>query len=62
MRSFLSVVVLLFAAAVSALSTTGNRLLVVLDELADKDAYGYFLGDIAGMAIALTGSGRREEC
>lgn len=48
MRSFLSVAAVLFAAAVSAVSTTGNRLLVVLDDVAEKDAYGYFLGDLAG--------------
>lgn len=49
MRSlFKTVLTLLFAAAVSAISTAGGRLLVVLDDLAEKDSYGQFLGDIAG--------------
>jgi oligosaccharyltransferase complex subunit beta len=46
MRSILSVFVLLFAAVASAASTTGNRLLVLLDDVADKDAYSKFLGDL----------------
>lgn len=48
MRSLLSVAVLLFAAAVAAVSTAGSRLLVVLDDVADKDAYKLFLGDLTG--------------
>ena len=48
MRSLLSLVVLLFAAIVSAASTSGNRLLVVADDVADKDAYSKFFGDLAG--------------
>lgn len=48
MRSFLSVVVFLFAAVVSAVSTTGNRLLVVLDDVTDKDSYKQFFGDLTG--------------
>ncbi|KAF4122913.1 oligosaccharyltransferase complex subunit beta [Geosmithia morbida] len=46
MRYFLSAVVLLFAAIVSAVSTTGSRLLVVADDAADKDAYSNFFGDL----------------
>ena len=52
MRSLLSVVVLLFAAAVAAVSTAGSRLLVVLDDVADKDAYKQFLGDLTGEGTA----------
>ena len=48
MRSLLSLVVLLFAAIVSAASTSGNRLLVVADDVADKEAYTTFFGDLAG--------------
>ncbi|PON10392.1 hypothetical protein C2W62_50310 [Candidatus Entotheonella serta] len=48
MRSVLGVVVCAFAAAVSAVSTTGNRLLVVLDDAAEKDAYSQFFGDLTG--------------
>lgn len=46
MRSLFSVFVFLFAAAVSALSTSGNRLLVILDDVADKGNYSKFLGDL----------------
>lgn len=48
MRLSLSVVISALAAATSALSTTGSRLLVVLDDVADKAAYGQFFGDLAG--------------
>ncbi|XWW93398.1 hypothetical protein V2A60_001331 [Cordyceps javanica] len=47
MRLSLSVVISALAAATSALSTTGSRLLVVLDDVADKAAYGQFFGDLA---------------
>lgn len=46
MRLLLSAVTLLFAAFASAISTTGNRLLVVLDDVADKEGYGKFLADL----------------
>lgn len=48
MRSLLGAVALCLAAAVSAASTAGNRLLVVLDDVADKDSYKSFLGDLSG--------------
>lgn len=51
MRSFLSTAVLLFAAVASAVSTAGNRLLVVLDDVADKDNYKQFFGDLAGKSV-----------
>lgn len=38
----------MYAAAVSAVSTAGNRLLVVLDDVAEKDLYSQFLGDLTG--------------
>lgn len=50
MRSFLSLFVFLFAAVVSAISTSGNRLLVILDDVADKENYSKFLGDLESMA------------
>ncbi|KAG6206149.1 hypothetical protein E4U35_001968 [Claviceps purpurea] len=46
MQSILSIAVLLLAAVVSAVSTTGNRLLVVLDDVAEKDSYKQFFGDL----------------
>lgn len=47
MRSLLSLVLFLFAALVSAASTAGNRLLVVLDNIEEKDAYSIFFGDLS---------------
>ncbi|KLP07223.1 related to oligosaccharyltransferase 48K subunit [Fusarium fujikuroi] len=47
MRSLLSLVVFLFAALVSAVSTTGNRLLVILDTPKDKEAYSTFFRDLS---------------
>ena len=52
MRLSLSVVFSVFAAATSALSTSGNRLLVVLNDVADKSAYTQFFGDLAGESDA----------
>jgi len=49
MRSLVSLFVLLFAALVSAVSTSGSRLLVVLDDVADKAGYSKFLSDLEGM-------------
>ncbi len=51
MWSLLSVAAALFAAAASAVSTGGSRLLVVLDDVAEKDTYGQFLGDLTGMSF-----------
>lgn len=34
---------------VNALSSSGNRLLVILEELAEKEKYSKFLGDLEGM-------------
>ena len=48
MRSLLNAVFFLFVAAVSAVSTTGSRLLVVLDDVAEKDLYSKFFGDLKG--------------
>lgn len=48
MRSLLSLCVFVLAGVVSALSTSGNRLLVVLDDVADKEGYSQFLGDLEG--------------
>ncbi|KAF5021957.1 hypothetical protein F66182_5997 [Fusarium sp. NRRL 66182] len=47
MRSLTSLVLFLFAALVSAASTAGNRLLVVLDSAQDKEAYTTFFRDLA---------------
>jgi oligosaccharyltransferase complex subunit beta len=48
MRSLVTLVVLLLAAAVQAISSAGDRLLVILDDVADKSSYSKFLGDLKG--------------
>lgn len=52
MRSILGAAAVLFAAAVSAVSTAGNRLLVVLDDVAEKENYKQFFGDLTGKNAA----------
>jgi oligosaccharyltransferase complex subunit beta len=37
---------------VQAISTSGNRLLVVVEELAEKEKYSKFLGDLKGMMFS----------
>jgi len=54
MRSLLSWAVLLFVAVVSAISTAGDRLLVVLDDVADKEGYSKFLGDLETRGFKLS--------
>ncbi|KAL7793707.1 Dolichyl-diphosphooligosaccharide--protein glycosyltransferase subunit WBP1 [Trichoderma ceciliae] len=61
MRSLLSVAALLCAAAVSAVSTAGNRLLVVLDDVAEKDTYGQFLGDLTARGFDVSYETPRSE-
>jgi oligosaccharyltransferase complex subunit beta len=53
MRWLFSFLLLWVASTVSALSATGNRLLVILEEAAEKDKYGKFWGDLEGKAAAL---------
>ncbi|KAK0703520.1 Dolichyl-diphosphooligosaccharide--protein glycosyltransferase subunit WBP1 [Lasiosphaeria miniovina] len=50
MRSLLSFFALVWAVAVSAISTTGDRLLVVLDDVADQSSYSKFLGDLTSLS------------
>ncbi|CAK7567362.1 MAG: oligosaccharyl transferase glycoprotein complex, beta subunit [Sporothrix epigloea] len=54
---FLTSAITLLAAAISAVqavSVSGPRLLAVLDDLADKEAYSSFLGDLEGRGFSLT--------
>jgi oligosaccharyltransferase complex subunit beta len=46
MKSLLSFSFLLLATLVSAISSTGDRLLAVLDDVAEKASYSKFLGDL----------------
>ncbi|KAK3298424.1 oligosaccharyl transferase-like protein [Chaetomium fimeti] len=61
MRSFLSLFVFLFAAAVSAISTSGNRLLVILDDVADKENYSQFLGDLESRGFQISFENPKSE-
>ncbi|KAK3372396.1 oligosaccharyl transferase-like protein [Podospora didyma] len=54
MRSLLLFFALLWVTAVSAISTTGDRLLVVLDDVADKATYSKFLGDLESRGFKLS--------
>ncbi|KAI2637767.1 Dolichyl-diphosphooligosaccharide-protein glycosyltransferase 48kDa subunit [Hypomontagnella submonticulosa] len=48
MKSLISLFVLLCAALVHAISSSGDRLLVVLEDVAEKETYSKFLGDLEG--------------
>ncbi len=48
MRGFLSFLLIGLFAVVNALSSSGNRLLVVLEELGEKEKYSKFFGDLEG--------------
>ncbi|KAK0749416.1 Dolichyl-diphosphooligosaccharide--protein glycosyltransferase subunit WBP1 [Schizothecium vesticola] len=54
MRSLLSFAVLVLATVVSAISTTGDRLLVVLDDAAEQAGYSKFLGDLKSRGFKLS--------
>jgi len=46
MRWLFSFLALAFVGLVQALSSSGNRLLVVIDEVGDKNKYSKFWGDL----------------
>lgn len=48
MRWLLSFLLLGLLAVVQAVSSSGNKLLVVLEELADKSKYSKYFGDLEG--------------
>lgn len=49
MRWSISLLLLGLLGLVQAISYSGDRLLVVLEELAEKEKYSKFLGDLEGM-------------
>jgi len=53
MRWLLSFLVLGLLGLTQALSSSGNRLLVVIEEAAEKDKYSQFWGDLEGMYRAI---------
>ncbi|KAI1194260.1 Dolichyl-diphosphooligosaccharide--protein glycosyltransferase subunit WBP1 [Nemania serpens] len=55
MRSLVSFLLLVLAAAVQAISSDGgNRLLVILEDVAEKDGYSKFIGDLEGRGFDIT--------
>jgi oligosaccharyltransferase complex subunit beta len=52
MKSFISFSLLLLATLASAISSTGDRLLAVLDDVAEKDSYSKFFGDLESAAVS----------
>ena len=49
MRSFLSLAAVLLAGVANAVSSSGDRLLVVLEDVASKVDYSKFFADLEGM-------------
>ncbi|KXH25438.1 dolichyl-diphosphooligosaccharide-protein glycosyltransferase 48kD subunit [Colletotrichum nymphaeae SA-01] len=54
MRSLLSLCLLFLAAAVHAVSVTGGRLLAILDDVAEKEGYSKFLGDLESRGFSIS--------
>ncbi|KAF2729807.1 Dolichyl-diphosphooligosaccharide-protein glycosyltransferase 48kDa subunit [Polyplosphaeria fusca] len=54
MRGLFSVLLLALVSAVSAVSSTGGRLLVVLEEHSEREKYGVFFGDLEARGFHLT--------
>ncbi|KAI5467958.1 Dolichyl-diphosphooligosaccharide--protein glycosyltransferase subunit WBP1 [Mariannaea sp. PMI_226] len=61
MRSLLGLVLFLFAALVSAASSAGSRLLVVLDNVEDKNAYSRFFADLTERGYDITYESAKSE-
>lgn len=51
MKRLLSFLLLGLLAVVETASTSGNKLLVVLEELADKTKYSKYFGDLEGRGL-----------
>ncbi|EJT70693.1 dolichyl-di-phosphooligosaccharide-protein glycotransferase [Gaeumannomyces tritici R3-111a-1] len=61
LRPALSLLVLALSSAGAAVSSSGSRLLVVLDDVADKDKYSKFLGDLTSRGFDITYSTPKAE-
>ncbi|KAI1460226.1 Dolichyl-diphosphooligosaccharide-protein glycosyltransferase 48kDa subunit [Annulohypoxylon moriforme] len=53
MKSLISFVVLFWVVLVNAVSSSGDRLLVVLEDVAEKEGYSKFLGDLEGRGFQI---------
>ncbi|KAI0162077.1 Dolichyl-diphosphooligosaccharide--protein glycosyltransferase subunit WBP1 [Xylariaceae sp. FL1272] len=54
MRSLVSLALVAMVAVVHAISSSGSRLLVIMDDVADKANYSHFLGDLEGRGYKLS--------
>ncbi|KAI5861062.1 Dolichyl-diphosphooligosaccharide-protein glycosyltransferase 48kDa subunit [Durotheca rogersii] len=54
MKTLLSFLLLLLAALSHAISSTGDRLLVILEDVAEKESYSKFLGDLEGRGFQIS--------
>ncbi|KAI8168711.1 Dolichyl-diphosphooligosaccharide--protein glycosyltransferase subunit wbp1 [Colletotrichum sp. SAR 10_70] len=61
MRSLLSLCLLFLAAAVHAVSVAGGRLLAIMDDVAEKETYSKFLGDLEGRGFSITYESPKSE-
>ncbi|KIW00543.1 uncharacterized protein PV09_07898 [Verruconis gallopava] len=61
MRSLLSLLVLCLVSIVAALSSSGNRLLVVLEDQAEKGKYSTFWKELEGRGYSLTFESPKKE-
>jgi len=56
MRWLLSFLLLGLLSVVQAISASGSKLLVVLEELTDKPKYSKYFGDLEGMKVFSSGN------
>ncbi|KAL0937468.1 dolichyl-diphosphooligosaccharide-protein glycosyltransferase 48kD subunit [Colletotrichum truncatum] len=61
MRSLISLCLLFLAAAVHAVSVTGGRLLAILDDVAEKEDYSKFLGDLESRGYTISYESPKSE-
>ncbi|KAH7037611.1 dolichyl-diphosphooligosaccharide-protein glycosyltransferase 48kD subunit [Microdochium trichocladiopsis] len=61
MRSFLSLAAVLLAAVANAASFSGDRLLVILEDAAEKAAYSKFLADLEGRGFDIVYESPKSE-
>jgi oligosaccharyltransferase complex subunit beta len=54
MRSLITLLLLALLAAVQAVSTAGNRLLVILEDTAEKSNYSKFWEDLEGLVKSIS--------
>ncbi|KAK4102217.1 Dolichyl-diphosphooligosaccharide-protein glycosyltransferase 48kDa subunit [Parathielavia hyrcaniae] len=61
MRSLFSLFLFLFAAVATAISASGNRLLAILDNVAEKENYSKFFGDLESRGFQISVEAPKSE-